>query len=257
MSQLQVFNKSELGQVRVIGDKNNPLFCLRDVCDILEHTNSRKAKEAIEREFDGGVTQSYIGVVTGKKADGTDAVQQVLATFITEPQLYFLLMRSELPKAKPFRQWVANEVLPQIRKTGSYNHQAPKNMVEALELALNQARQIAELNNKIEANKPKVAFADSVASSSDTISVGQMAKLIQQNGVDIGRKRLFDYLRENGYLIKGKSKDLNMPSQKSMEQGLFQIKETVIDTGSKAIISLTPRVTTKGQEYFLRLFGCN
>lgn len=257
MNQLQVFNKSELGQVRVIGDKDNPLFCLKDVCEILEHTNSREAKKVIEKEFEGEVTQSYIGVVTGKKADGTDAVQQVLATFITEPQLYFLLMRSELPKAKPFRQWVVNEVLPQIRKTGSYSHQAPKNMVEALELALEQARQIAELNNKIEENKPKVAFADSVASSTDTISVGQMAKLIQQNGVDMGRKRLFDYLRINGYLIKGKSKDINMPSQKSMEQGLFQIKETVIDTGSKAIISLTPRVTTKGQEYFLRLFGCN
>ena len=255
MNNLQVFNKSELGQVRVIGDKDNPLFCLRDVCDILEHTNSREAKKVIEKEFEGRVTQSYLWVVTGKKADGTDALRETLTDFITEPQLYYLLMRSEMPKARPFRQWVVGEVLPSIRKTGSYSHQAPKNMVEALELALEQARQIAELNNKIEANKPKVAFADSVASSHDTISVGQMAKLIQQNGVDIGRKRFFDYLRKNGYLIKGKSKDVNMPSQKSMEQGLFQIKETVIDTGSKAIISLTPRVTTKGQEYFLRLFG--
>lgn len=249
MNNLQVFNKSELGQVRVIGDKDNPLFCLRDVCDILGIVNNSDVKTSIIKEFGDDLDLIYpISDNLGRQQN---------ATFITEPQLYFILMRSDKPKAKPFRQWVVNEVLPQIRKTGSYNHQAPKNMVEALELALNQARQIAELNNKIEANKPKVAFADSVASSSDTISVGQMAKLIQQNGVDIGRKRLFDYLRENGYLIKGKSKDLNMPSQKSMEQGLFQIKETVIDTGSKAIISLTPRVTTKGQEYFLRLFGCN
>ncbi len=249
MNNLQVFNKSELGQVRVIGDKDNPLFCLRDVCDILGIVNNSDVKTSIIKEFGDDLDLIYpISDNLGRQQN---------ATFITEPQLYFVLMRSDKPKARPFRQWVVNDVLPQIRKTGSYNHQAPKNMVEALELALNQARQIAELNNKIEANKPKVAFADSVASSSDTISVGQMAKLIQQNGVDIGRKRLFDYLRENGYLIKGKSKDLNMPSQKSMEQGLFQIKETVIDTGSKAIISLTPRVTTKGQEYFLRLFGCN
>ena len=249
MNNLQVFNKSELGQVRVIGDKDNPLFCLRDVCDILGIVNNSDVKTSIIKEFGDDLDLIYpISDNLGRQQN---------ATFITEPQLYFILMRSDKPKAKPFRQWVVNDVLPQIRKTGSYNHQAPKNMVEALELALNQARQIAELNNKIEANKPKVAFADSVASSSDTISVGQMAKLIQQNGVDIGRKRLFDYLRKNGYLIKGKSKDLNMPSQKSMEQGLFQIKETVIDTGSKAIISLTPRVTTKGQEYFLRLFGCN
>lgn len=249
MNNLQVFNKKELGQVRVIGDKDNPLFCLRDVCDILGIVNNSDVKTSIIKEFGDDLDLIYpISDNLGRQQN---------ATFITEPQLYFVLMRSDKPKAKPFRQWVVNEVLPQIRKTGSYNHQAPKNMVEALELALEQARQIAELNNKIEENKPKVAFADSVASSQDTISVGQMAKLIQQNGVDIGRKRLFDYLRKNGYLIKGKSKDLNMPSQKSMEQGLFQIKETVIDTGSKAIISLTPRITTKGQEYFLRLFGCN
>lgn len=249
MSQLQVFNKSELGQVRVVGDKDNPLFCLRDVCDILGIVNNSDVKTSIIKEFGDDLDLIY--------PISDNLGRQQSATFITEPQLYFILMRSDKPKARPFRQWVVSEVLPSIRKTGSYNHQAPKNMVEALELALNQARQIAELNNKIEANKPKVAFADSVASSSDTISVGQMAKLIQQNGVDMGRKRFFDYLRKNGYLIKGKSKDLNMPSQKSMEQGLFQIKETVIDTGSKAIINLTPRITTKGQEYFLRLFGCN
>ena len=249
MNNLQVFNKKDLGQVRVIGDKDNPLFCLKDVCEILEHTTPAKIKDSIIKEFGDDLNQIHPIV------DNLGRTQK--ATFITEPQLYFVLIRSDKPKARPFRQWVVNEVLPQVRKTGSYSHQAPKNMVEALELALEQARQIAELNNKIEENKPKVAFADSVASSNDTISVGQMAKLIQQNGVDIGRKRLFDYLRKNGYLIKGKSKDVNMPSQKSMEQGLFQIKETVIDTGSKAIISLTPRVTTKGQEYFLRLFGCN
>ena len=249
MNNLQVFNKSELGQVRVIGDKDNPLFCLRDVCDILGIVNNSDVKTSIIKEFGDDLDLIYpISDNLGRQQN---------ATFITEPQLYFVLMRSDKPKARPFRQWVVSELLPSIRKTGLHSHQAPKNMVEALELALNQARQIAELNNKIEENKPKVAFADSVASSSDTISVGQMAKLIQQNGVDIGRKRLFDYLRKNGYLIKGKSKDINMPSQKAMEQGLFQIKETVIDTGSKAIISLTPRVTTKGQEYFLRLFGCN
>lgn len=143
------------------------------------------------------------------------------------------------------------------RKLKAQTLELPQTYLEALESLVESEKRNQSLQQQIEANKPKVAFADSVASSSDTISVGQMAKLIQQNGVDIGRKRLFDYLRKNGYLIKGKSKDINMPSQKSMEQGLFQIKETVIDTGSKAIISLTPRVTTKGQEYFLRLFGCN
>lgn len=252
---IQIFKKQELGQVRVAGDKDSPLFCLKDVCDILGHTNSRRAKEVIENEFEDGVTQSYIGVVTGKKADGTDAVQQVLATFITEPQLYFLLMRSELPKAKPFRQWVVNEVLPQIRKTGSYS--LPKTYKEALAELMAQVEENEKLQQQIEQDKPKVAFADSVASSDDTISIGQLAKLLKQNGIETGRKRLFDYFRKNGYLIKGKSKDYNTPSQKAMEQGLFKIKEAVINMGDKAILSLSPRVTSKGQQYFIEHFTAN
>lgn len=252
---IQIFKKQELGQVRVAGDKDSPLFCLKDVCDILGHTNSRRAKEVIENEFEDGVTQSYIGVVTGKKADGTDAVQQVLATFITEPQLYFLLMRSELPKAKPFRQWVVNEVLPQIRKTGSYS--LPKTYKEALAELMAQVEENEKLQQQIEQDKPKVAFADSVASSDDTISIGQLAKLLKQNGIETGRKRLFDYFRQNGYLIKGKSKDYNTPSQKAMEQGLFKIKEAVINMGDKAILSLSPRVTSKGQQYFIEHFTAN
>lgn len=254
-SNIQIFKKQELGQVRVAGDKDSPLFCLKDVCDILEHTNSREAKKVIEREFEAGVSQSYIGVVTGKKADGTDAVQQVLTTFITEPQLYFLLMRSELPKAKPFRQWVVNEVLPQIRKTGSYS--LPKTYKEALAELMAQVEENEKLQQQIEQDKPKVAFADSVASSDDTISIGQLAKLLKQNGIETGRKRLFDYFRKNGYLIKGKSKDYNTPSQKAMEQGLFKIKEAVINMGDKAILSLSPRVTAKGQQYFIEHFTAN
>lgn len=252
---IQIFKKQELGQVRVAGDKDSPLFCLKDVCDILGHTNSRRAKEVIENEFEDGVTQSYIGVVTGKKADGTDAIQQVPMTFITEPQLYYLLMRSDLPKAKPFRQWVVNEVLPQIRKTGSYS--LPKTYKEALAELMAQVEENEKLQQQIEQDKPKVAFADSVASSDDTISIGQLAKLLKQNGIETGRKRLFDYFRKNGYLIKGKSKDYNTPSQKAMEQGLFKIKEAVINMGDKAILSLSPRVTSKGQQYFIEHFTAN
>lgn len=245
-SNIQIFKKQELGQVRVAGDKNNPLFCLRDVCDVLGHTNHKMVKASIINEFGEGVNQTY----PLETAGGT---QQ--ATFITEPQLYFVLMRSDKPKAKPFRQWVVNDVLPQIRKTGSYsNIKTPSNMIEALELALAQAKEIETLNNKIEQDKPKVAFADSVASSDDTISIGQLAKLLKQNGIETGRKRLFDYFRKNGYLIKGKSKDYNTPSQKAMEQGLFKIKEAVINMGDKATLSLSPRVTAKGQQYFIEHF---
>lgn len=188
---IQIFKKQELGQVRVAGDKDSPLFCLKDVCDVLGHTNHKMVKASIINEFGEGVNQTY----PLETAGGT---QQ--ATFITEPQLYFVLMRSD---------------------------------------------------------KPKVAFADSVASSDDTISIGQLAKLLKQNGIETGRKRLFDYFRKNGYLIKGKSKDYNTPSQKAMEQGLFKIKEAVINMGDKAILSLSPRVTSKGQQYFIEHFTGN
>lgn len=246
MSNIQIFKKQELGQVRVAGDKDSPLFCLKDVCDVLGHTNHKMVKASIINEFGEGVNQTY----PLETAGGT---QQ--ATFITEPQLYFVLMRSDKPKAKPFRQWVVNEVLPQIRKTGSYS--LPKTYKEALAELMAQVEENEKLQQQIEQDKPKVAFADSVASSDDTISIGQLAKLLKQNGIETGRKRLFDYFRKNGYLIKGKSKDYNTPSQKAMEQGLFKIKEAVINMGNKAILSLSPRVTSKGQQYFIEHFTAN
>lgn len=129
MKDVKVFEKSELGSVRVVGTKEQPLFCLRDVCDVLGIANNSDVKASIINEFGKGVDLTY----SLETAGGT---QQ--ATFITEPQLYFVLMRSDKPKAKPFRQWVVNEVLPQIRKTGAYDSRTPKNIVEALELALEQ-----------------------------------------------------------------------------------------------------------------------
>lgn len=246
-SNIQIFKKQELGQVRVAGNKNNPLFCLRDVCDVLGIENNRNVKASIINEFGDGVHQTYtISDTIGR---------QQQTTFITEPQLYFVLMRSDKPKAKPFRQWVVNDVLPQIRKTGSYS--LPKTYKEALAELMAQVEENEMLQAKIDEDRPKVAFADSVASSDDTISIGQLAKLLKQNGIETGRKRLFDYFRKNGYLIKGKSKDYNTPSQKAMEQGLFKIKEAVINMGDKAILSLSPRVTSKGQQYFMEHFTAN
>lgn len=135
--------------------------------------------------------------------------------------------------------------------------QLPQTYLEALESLVESEKRNQALQAKIDEDKPKVAFADSVASSDDTISIGQLAKLLKQNGIETGRKRLFDYFRKNGYLIKGKSKDYNTPSQKAMEQGLFKIKEAVINMGDKAILSLSPRVTTKGQQYFIEHFTAN
>ena len=179
------------------------------------------------------------------------------------PQVEYAL---SLDLAKNIAMLERNEKGNQIRKyfiacekqlREQQTPQLPQTYLEALESLVESEKRNQALQNKIELDKPKVAFADSVASSDDTISIGQLAKLLKQNGIETGRKRLFDYFRKNGYLIKGKSKDYNTPSQKAMEQGLFKIKEAVINMGDKAILSLSPRVTSKGQQYFIEHFTLN
>lgn len=242
MNDIQIFKKQELGQVRVAGDKDSPLFCLKDVCDVLGHTNHKMVKASIINEFGEGVNQTYPLETAG-------GIQQ--ATFITEPQLYFVLMRSDKPKAKPFRQWVVNEVLPEIRKTGSYSEfKAPANMVEALELALEQAKQINALNGKIEQDKPKVAFAEAVTNSNHCITITELSRYLQTNGINIGRNKLYEYLRDNGYLIKG-GRDKNLPTQQYMEQGLFKVVESVVNHNTYQLVTNQTLVTGKGQQYFL------
>lgn len=244
MNDIQIFKKQELGQVRVAGDKDNPLFCLRDVCEILEHTTPAKVKDSIIKEFGDDLNQIH------PISDNLGRTQQ--ATFITEPQLYFVLMRSDKPKAKPFRQWVVNEVLPSIRKTGAYNaeQKAPTNMIEALELALAQAKEIEALNNKIELDKPKVAFAEAVTNSNNCITITELSRYLQTNGINIGRNKLYEYLRDNGYLIKG-GRDKNLPTQQYMEQGLSKVVESVVNHNTYQLVTNQTLVTGKGQQYFL------
>ena len=243
MNDIQIFKKQELGQVRVAGDKDSPLFCLKDVCDVLGHTNHKMVKAGLINEFGEGVNQTYPLETAG-------GIQQ--ATFITEPQLYFVLMRSDKPKAKPFRQWVVNEVLPSIRKTGAYNaeQKAPTNMIEALELALAQAKEIEALNNKIELDKPKVAFAEAVTNSNHCITITELSRYLQANGINIGRNKLYEYLRDSGYLIKG-GRDKNLPTQQYMEQGLFKVAESVVNHNTYQLVTNQTLVTGKGQQYFL------
>lgn len=244
MSDIQIFKKQELGQVRVAGDKDNPLFCLRDVCGVLGIQNPTDIKTSIINEFGDDLDLIY------PISDNLGRTQQ--ATFITEPQLYFVLMRSDKPKAKPFRQWVVNEVLPSIRKTGAYNaeQKAPTNMIEALELALAQAKEIEALNNKIELDKPKVAFAEAVTNSNNCITITELSRYLQANGINIGRNKLYEYLRDNGYLIKG-GRDKNLPTQQYMEQGLFKVVESVVNHNTYQLVTNQTLVTGKGQQYFL------
>ena len=250
MNQLQVFNNTEFGQVRTMTIDGSPWFVAKDVCECLGLTKHRDAVSRLDGDERGAVEVDTLG--------GT---QQMAA--VNEYGLYSLVLSSRKPSAKAFKRWITHEVIPAIRKHGAYMtgetlEQAltsPDFLVRlATELKTEQeARRLAEA--QIEANKPKVLFADSVTASHGSILVGELAKLLNQNGIDIGQNRLFNWLRENGYLICRKGTDYNMPTQRSMEMQLFSIKETAITHSDGHVsISKTVKVTGKGQLYFVNKF---
>ncbi|WP_415610304.1 phage antirepressor [Liquorilactobacillus hordei] len=180
--------------------------------------------------------------------------------YITEPQFYKLAIKANNQVAERFQDWVTDEVLPSIRKHGAYltNQKAydiTHNKSALADLLLQAGTQLKEAQATIAAMKPKALFADSVSLSNTSILVGDLAKLLKQNGINIGANRLFSWLRENGYLIRQKGTSYNMPTQKSMELGLFGIKETSIThSDGRVSISKTPKVTGKGQQYFIKKF---
>ena len=162
-----------------------------------------------------------------------------------------------MPSAEKFETWVFDEVLPSIRKTGGYiageEELSEDELIAKALIVVN--RKLATREKQLEEQKPKVLFADSVTASKTTILIGELAKIIKQNGGDIGQNRLFEWLRENSYLISRKGTDYNMPTQKAMNQGLFEIKETTITHADGHIsINKTPKVTGKGQVYFVNKF---
>lgn len=251
MNQLQVFNNQEFGQVRTMMIDGSPWFVAKDVCECLDINNSRQALARLDSDEKNSVILN----------DGTPGNPE--KGIVNEYGLYSLVLSSRKPSAKAFKRWITHEVIPAIRKHGAYMtgetlEQAltsPDFLIRlATELKTEQeARRLAE--QKIEADKPKVLFADSVAASHGSILVGELAKLLNQNGIDIGQNRLFNWLRENGYLICRKGTDYNMPTQRSMEMQLFNIKETAITHSDGHVsISKTVKVTGKGQVYFVNKF---
>lgn len=251
MNQLQVFNNTEFGRVRTMVINGSPWFVAKDVCECLDINNSRQALARLDSDEKNNVILN----------DGTPGNPE--KGIVNEYGLYSLVLSSRKPSAKAFKRWITHEVIPAIRKHGAYMtgetlEQAltsPDFLIRlATELKTEQeARRLAE--QKIEANKPKVLFADSVAASHGSILVGELAKLLNQNGIDIGQNRLFNWLRENGYLICRKGTDYNMPTQRSMEMQLFSIKETAITHSDGHVsISKTVKVTGKGQLYFVNKF---
>ena len=252
MNELQIFNSEEFGEIRTITKDDEPMFCLADVCKALELEQVSRVKARLKTD----------GVTTSKVIDRLGREQE--ATFINESNLYKTIFQSRKESAERFTEWVTSEVLPSIRKNGGYiagqeTLSDEELMAKALLVANNKIAErdkiIEQKQARIEQMKPKEIFADAVATSHTSILVGDLAKLICQNGYQIGQKRLFQWLRANGYLIKRKGAEWNMPTQKSMEMGLFEIKESTHINGSGCnVTTRTPKVTGKAQVYFVNKF---
>nr|DAR17131.1 MAG TPA: repressor domain protein [Caudoviricetes sp.] len=246
MNELKIWESPEFGELRVVEMDGDPWMVGVDVAKALGYANTKDALASHVDEEDKRIIQ--------RSENATFDIPNRGLTIINESGLYSLVLSSKLPGAKRFRRWVTGEVLPSIRKDGGYIKTAPGMsdadiMAKAILLAQKtiegQKAQIAEMT-------PKALFADAVSASSTSILVGDLAKLIRQNGMDIGQNRLFDWLRNNGYLIRAKGMGWNMPTQRSMDLGLFEVKETSI-THSDGHISVnkTVKVTGKGQIYFV------
>lgn len=270
---IKIFENAQFGQIRtLVSESGEPLFCLADLCKAIGVSNHRNVAKRIDED---GVRRMDITDSLGRN-------QQVL--FVTEPGMYEVLLRSDSAKAKPFRNWVCGEVLPSIRKSGGYMvarvDETPEQimaraLIVAQETISRQKAAVAaaekratlleattkqmtvQINGLETKNKellPGATFAKAVETSEHSILIGELARIIKQNGVEIGQNRLFQWLRENGFLCK-KGEWYNQPTQRAMEMGLFEIKKTVITKPSgDSLVTTTTKVTGKGQIYFVNRF---
>ena len=279
MNQVTIYENAQFGQIRTIGDAVNPMFCLNDVCKVLEINNITDTKNRLKQK---GLGLTEVLTNGGKQK----------MYFINEQNLYRLIMRSDKPQAEPFQDWVCGEVLPAIRKSGGYmvahQDETPEQiMARALKIAdetlqrtkteLNESKkenkQLKKENQWLKIDKdclekdvqrlqethdrwlPKVMFVKAVETSKQSVLIGELAKIITQNGYEIGQNRLFEWMRKNGYLISACNEMYNQPTQRAMQQGLFEIKKTIVHKPSgEALIKTTPKVTGKGLVYFVNRF---
>ena len=249
MSELKIFNY-ENSQVRTSVKDGEIWWVLKDVCEILGLSNSRKVAERLD-EDEKDVTLS----------DTPGGIQKT--TIINEAGLYKVILRSDKPEAKKFMHWVTHEVLPSIRKHGAYITsdkmeelmRDPDTWIKLIRTLQQERREKELLKSQIKKDKPKVIFCDAVSASDSDILVSEMAKILKGNGVDIGQNRLFERLRNEGFLIRRNGSDRNVPSQKSMNLGLFKIVETAIThSDGHVTIAKTAKITGKGQVYFTKYF---
>jgi len=241
MNDIQAFTNPEFGTVRVVrGDDGEPMFVAKDVCAALSIAPTA-ASRLDEDEKGLRLTQTPGGE------------QNVL--LVTEPGFYKLVMRSRKPEAKAFQRWVTHEVLPALRRDGGYMVARDETPEQTMARAVLLAQQtIDRQKSRIAELEPKALFADAVAASDGTCLVGELAKMMRQNGVEVGQNRLFAMLREDGYL-GNVGQNRNVPTQRAMDLGLFRIKETAVThSDGHVTINRTPKVTGKGQIYFVKRY---
>ena len=250
MNNISTFNNPAFGSVRAVSVNDEPYFVGKDVAEILGYERPTDAVRKRVDPDDRGVA----------KMETPSGAQEM--TIINESGLYSLILSSKLPQAKEFKRWVTAEVLPAIRKTGgyvndtaqfveSYFGQLDPSQKHALTMMFDESKRMSA---QLKEQAPKVLFANAVETAHNSILIGDLAKIIRQNGVDIGQKRLFDWMRQNGYLIKG-GQSKNMPTQKAMDMNLFEVKESTVNNPDGSVrITRTTKVTGKGQTYFVKKF---
>ena len=243
MTDIQVFKNEQFGEVRTINRDGEPWFVAADVCKVLGHTNSRVAVASLD-EDEKGVSKVY--TLGGE--------QQM--TIVNEAGMYQLVIRSNLPSAKQFKRWVTHEVIPAIRKHGAYATPMtiesiiadPESGIKLLQALKREQERRKEAEALCEEQRPKALFADAVAASNKSILIGELAKILRQNGVETGQNRLFKWMRDNGYIMRCK----NTPTQKSLELGIMEIKERAINNPDGSVfLTQTTLITGKGQIYFI------
>lgn len=254
---IKTFNNPEFGEVRTLTIDGEPWFVGKDVAEKLGYANQNRDivrhVDEEDRIMTDAETQYQNGIELGQRG----------GWIINESGLYSLVLSSKLPRAKAFKRWITSEVIPSIRKRGMYATaetaeqmlQNPDVMIRALQELKAERQKRQELEQKRQEDAPKVIFADAVAASQTSILVGDLAKLICQNGVQIGQTRLFAWMRANGFLMSRCGSGYNMPTQRAMNAGLFEIKEsTFVHSDGRIGIVKTPKVTGKGQQYFINRF---
>lgn len=246
MNELEIFNNPEFGQIRATEISGNPYFVGKDIAEALGYTNPQKAIRDHVDEEDKTLNESF-------------TVNGTMAVLISESGVYSLVFSSKLPNAKQFKHWVTSEVLPTIRKHGAYMTPEtlekallnPDGMIKVLQALKEEQEKRKALEAQNEEMKPKALFADAVASSDTSILMNDLAKLLKQEGVDIGGGRLWKWMRDHDYIFKHSCE----PTQKAMDLGLFEVIERTVQRSNHAPkVTRTTKITGKGQIYFINKF---